>query len=275
MLAVLLLRGVSVLLGAWALIALLTLGGSPEVAATAPPRSVLPEPPAARAFVTAQKDHDATAAARVTSPFFRAELERRGQAATWPFEGLWAEAAPQLDFRYVGAVANGQGFVHALYTARPHRLGRAGSPTSLWRIDLDPQGRVIWGEPARLFAHPEVRVIGALDVASTLDASAPPLVGIDHPARPCLTLGVRSEAGDGYLALGFGCERTADLTAAEVIAFATIDTSGELLPSHWTFGEPVSARDAAGNPVPPRGFDLTRLSEEDALLLRAYLDGLS
>jgi hypothetical protein len=99
-------------------------------------------------------------------------------------------------------------------------------------------------------------------------------VGIDSPARPCLTFGVRSEAGDGYLALGFGCERSADLTAAEVIAFATIGASGELLPSYWTFGEPVSTRDGEGHPVPPRGFDLTRLSEEDSTLLRAYLTSL-
>ncbi len=98
---------------------------------------------------------------------------------------LWVEATPTLDFTYLGAVKDGDGFTYALYEARPKHPDGPNAPTSLWRIDLDPEGRVIWAEFARLFDQPRVELMCG-DSAS-----------LPHPSLSILSL-VRLSGGLGH-----------------------------------------------------------------------------
>jgi hypothetical protein len=211
------------------------------------------EPATAAAFMASQRDRDTTTVALVTSPLYRAEMARRGRGTDWPFDGLWTEATAQLSFTFVGALSDSDGFTFALYTARAKHPNTADAPTSLWRIDLDPEGRVIWGELARIFDSPRVEVVRgprALALANT---------------RWQLLFAVRSAAGDAYVALH------PDPADPGRIAFAQEDASGELGPSFWSFGQPMPTRDAQWHPVDPLPFDLGRLTVGQDQMLRSYL----
>lgn len=230
------------------------------------------EPPAAAAFIASQRDQDAVAASQVTSRLFHAELDRRGLSASWPLDPLWSEATSELRFTFVHALADRNGFTSALYTARPMS---GDSPVTLWRLDLDPEGRVIWGDFLWLFGDVNVRTISTASasarVASSL-AIAPREAG---SPLPCLVFGIVSAAGDGYLALGLNCGGTAGTTSAPPVAFATIDKAGTLRPGFWSFGDIGPATDASGSVAPPRAFDLRSLSAQDASTLQTYEAGLS
>lgn len=243
-------------------VALSLLGSRPAAShADGEPWSIQSEPAAAAAYIASQWTRDTAAATLVTSPLYRAEMERRGRGADWPLYGLWVEAAAKLSFSFVGAVSDSQGFTYALYTARSQHPVSAEAPTSLWRIDLDPEGKVIWGELARVFDNPRVErvdVIGTSSAPSVLYVSwTASAVGEQRQA----VFGVRSVAGDSYLAIH------PDPSDPGRITFAQEDASGQLGPSGWTFGRQVQS-------TATRPFDLGRLSDDQVQTLRTYLGGI-
>ncbi len=235
---------------------------------------VTDEPSAASAFIASQRDHDPSAAERATSPLYRAEMQRRGRGEEWPFSGLWTEATSQLDFRFVGAIADGMGFTYALYAARSKPPVGPDSPTSLWRIDLAPEGRVIWGELARIFTSPDVEIVYAPPDGAASSTVALPWAVSDGGDQPRSAFGMRSAAGDAYLALGLGWRQMGDDRPARV-AFVMLDARGNVLPDCWSFGQPIPSWDPEWHPVDPRTFDLGELDSADAATLEAYLASLA
>lgn len=219
----------------------------------------LPEPPSAAAFIQAERDRDVERASLFTSPLFRAELERRGRGAEWPFDGLWLAAASKLDFAYLGAVMDADGFTYTLYKARPKHSDGPNAPTSLWRIDLDPRGRVIWGDFVRLFDSPRVALVHDESVAWQLCTLERMWATPPGGERRQALFGVRSGAGDAYVALHPNPED------AGRIAFAQEDATGQLGPSFWSFGQ-----------ITPTwgSFDLGGLSDADLRTLDDYLSAL-
>ena len=232
------------------------------------------EPPSAAAFIASQRDHDSVEAARVTSPIFRAELARRGRGTEWPFYGLWIEATSRLDFRFVSAVTDGSGFTFALYAARPRISVGPDSPTSLWRIDLDPEGRVIWGELARIFTSPEVEVVQALGDDIDSATTALPWTASNVDDGQLSVFGVRSKAGDAYLAVGFGQRGTTDDRPSKV-TFVMLNASGKVLPNCWSFGQPSPTWDAEWHPADPSAFDIDGLDPADVQTLETYLASIA
>src|SRR5262249_57634076 len=113
-------------------------------------------PRPAAAFLDAYARAGEAGAEAVASPLYAAEWERRGlspadrralhAAAAADAEGEW------VHFAYLGGAVDRRAFVHLLYLARPAGP-RAPSPASVWRVDADPAGRVIWLELVYLFAR--------------------------------------------------------------------------------------------------------------------------
>ncbi len=250
------------------LIATLALGLSTAQGAIVQPRVSL-EPPDAAAFITSQRDQDAATASRVTSGLFHAELDRRGLDRAYPLDPLWSEATSKLTFTFVDALADRNGFTSALYTARPKD---ADYPVTLWRLDLDPQGKVIWGDFLWLFGDANVRTISSTGASPKLTYSlafAPREAG---SPRPCLVFGIVSGKGDGYLALGLNCWGSgANIAPPSPVAYATVDGSGAIHPGYWSFGDTTPT----SNGKSPRVFDFAVLSQQDASTLRTYEASLS
>lgn len=252
------------------LVAAIACVGPLPVPRPAPPEPARPEPPAAAAFVAAHVRADAAPVALVTSPLYRAEAARRGRPAG--LDPLWAEAARLVAFVYVGGLVDERGFAHALYTARPRRPGADG-PTTVWRLDLDPRGRVVWGEPVRLLPGTGVRsVVGGHAAA---DPAALPSPDGWASLSPDEVVGVRAENGAGYYAVGL--HRGAGRPRPAAVLFVIADDAGGLTRDPWSFGRPLPIGDAAGGRVlaRPYGTDEPGLSVDERELLRAYLRTLA
>ena len=253
------------LLGLALTVGLMASQPSPSIASPVYP----PEPAAAAAFIDSQRTGNVAEAERVTSPLYRAEMVRRGRGSAWPLDGLWVEATAQLSFTYVAAVSDSRGFTYVLYTARPRYPTGQASPTSLWRIDLDPQGKVIWGDLARIFESPQVEVIRGQGLAGTPSVLARSWVAPTSVVPLQVVLEVRSAAGDAYVAL------RPDPTDPGRIAFVQQDTSGDIGPSYWSFGEPVPAEVVTVQPGASGVYGYDGLTDAQTQTLRFYLEELA
>jgi hypothetical protein len=253
------------------LMMVLSLSGcqSSAVGASSEPCCATPEPAAAAAFIAAQRDRDTDVASRVTSPLYHAEMSRRGLGAQWPLRTLWVDATAQLSFSFVGEVSDSHGFTYALYTARPKTPVGAQPPTSLWRIDLDPEGRVIWGELARVFDRPDVRVTGGRQGALHLSSLAQPATISPYRRGQQLAFVARSEAGDAYVAFH------PDPADPGGVVFAQEDASGALGPSYWSYGQATRAGGDQWQSVSAVMLARYGLADGDVQTLHAYLDALA
>src|SRR5207248_2587239 len=154
---------------------------------------------------------------------------------------------PWLDFAYVDGLRDGAGFGHLLYVARsrpPHDL-----VNSVWRLDLAPDGRVIWLEPV-FFVSTDARPLG---VARDAPQAVATKLARSPVAGPGDTLGVVAADGTAYYLL----ER------ARTILSVGVTTGVDVMPGGWTFGDPITA----GFGVP--GGD-ANLAPADARLLQRY-----
>lgn len=222
------------------------------------------EPSAAASFRAAHALADAPRVAAVVSPLYWAELRRRGRGAP-ALNPLWRDSVHVLDFAYVGEIVDDAGFAHLLYAARPR--DNPDGPTSVWRVDLDPDGRVIWGEPTRLLpGGGQPAVPGAQsDAARQLIRLA---VGGQLSAGGLV--GVRSPNGDGYYAMGLhqnGSDRPS------TVVFFGVDAAGSRVPDYWSFGRDVPIPTGPGSSRLSEPFRVERsgLPPEDRELLRRYL----
>jgi hypothetical protein len=239
--------------------ALLLLVGA--CAPASPDASVAPR--AATRFLTAHGTADASGVAASVSPLYWAELRRRGRDA----EGLnpiWTESAPLLEFAYVGGIEDNEGFKHLLYSARPKT--HSGGPTSVWRVDLDPGERVIWGEPTRLLsseaqpATPGPRVDAARRLVRSMSSG--------EEQRDGGLVGVNSANGDGYYALGLYREGAARPTT---VVYFGVDQDGARVPDFWSFGRDRPVGSGSSRLTPLFRLDSTGLAAEDNELLARYL----
>jgi hypothetical protein len=203
------------------------------------PSSLTPapiEPPAAAAFIAAHTVPGAVLPGTV-SPLYAAESTRRGRGAG-ALDGLWREAAPRLRFALIAAQTDGgQGLAYALYLARPR--GRA-EPITVWRIDLDAGGRVIWGEAVRLL-HGPVRVVRLAD-----------------------RVGVVADDGEGYLVV--------TQPGGRGVRFVTLYGDGSSVDDPWSFVRDLRLED--GRDVPPLSPTDPALDADLRRLLVDYLVAL-
>jgi hypothetical protein len=248
--------------GAVAALLLLTPGGAGGGLAPALPIAsnvAAHEPAGAAAFVRAIARGDEATAGAVASPLYRAERERRGldPVARPPLQGT---AASTIDLAFVGGARDDGGFGHNLYVATPARRGDPQPiAPSVWRVDTDPDGRVIWAELVWLF--------GAAGSVVPLDVSGEPTSASLPPAitalRPRRVLGVRSEEAREayYLAV-------VTVAGEPRVVFFGEDQDGRLRPGAWSYGQANPGPSTYGRVPTPRP---VTLAPELAALERAYV----
>jgi hypothetical protein len=213
--------------------------------------STRPEPPAAPLFVAAYARVDAHAIAQLVSPLYRLELARRGDGGHEAFlpvpwdERMPAPLSPWLQFRYLDGIADAQGFTHAFYLARS-RLATGHRPTAtLWRVDLDPAGRVIWGE--MVFGLGEADRVAAsqtsrVRVAALPPVPIPPALAPRWPGlRPTALLALHSSEGHRYYVLGLVPKAmpAGGRPPPSVLVYFGVDREGKIFPGAWSYGEPA------------------------------------
>lgn len=215
----------------------------------------LSEPPPAAAFMAAYARGDEAAAERLASPLYRTEWERRGLSVQdrlgllprWFRDSRRLARSTWLRFDYTGGVADADGVAHLLYTGRcvcPEQRGPL--PFSVWRVDTDPTGRVLWLEMVWLFDERTQRL---RTVGSAQRADALPLPLAVGQYAPRVALGVESAEADGpregYYALRFEAAPAAPATAAGMagqapeagsVLFLGIDPDGQARPGAWSYG---------------------------------------
>jgi hypothetical protein len=220
------------------------------------------EPSLAGAYLTAYARGDLPAADQLASPLNQIEWSRRGFSVTIRQTLLPDERGPDgawLAFHYVGGTWDGAGFGHLLYLGVPVGARQPLYP-SAWRVDLDPQGRVIWAELVYMFAAntPLAIVHGNASDAGDLPPSL-----VSQEAR--LIAGVRAPTGqESYDILAVPSRLAAGTIA---IRFAGVDAAGQLRPGAWSYGVENSVA-PYGQPSPPRSVALER---DLAQLLASYL----
>jgi hypothetical protein len=194
-----------------------------------------PEPAAAASFVAAYGAGDETTAERSASPLYAAEWARRGIAATdrtslrAPVVGADRRPTP-LSFQYVNGAVEPDGVAHLLYLVRP--TGSTGSPT-VWRVDTDARGQVIWAEMVWLFSEGATRVAPVSDPGALGSLPLPDEVA---RLRPRLAVGLRAAgASEGYYALEVDAPAP-DGHRAELL-FMAVDEAGRARPGVWSYGQ--------------------------------------
>jgi hypothetical protein len=212
------------------------------------PREVIAaEPAIAAAFVAAYARADLATAELAASPLYTAEWARRGVSRpereailprrdpTSPVE--WAH------FSYLGGFVDSLGFGYLLYLAHPTAADRIPSPT-VWRVDTDPDGRVIWIEMVWLFSEDT----DAVDPVAPEQAAAGEARVAAGDGRSQLVLGARSAGGrQGYYGLRPAKSASVGTAAGRSrtgLIFFAIDGEGYLRPGAWSYGErlPGAAR---------------------------------
>jgi hypothetical protein len=247
--------------------------------------SALPEPVVGARFVRAYAEADPEAIAALASPLYRTELGRRGIPNVPAFLPVpWDDPAsappiPWLKFTYVDGIVDDSGFTHLLYVARSLVVDESSAPLTVWRVDLDPRGRLVWGDvvfdfgpapgfSARRTTDVRLESLPEIPVPSRLEP-------IWSELRPRVLLSVTSTGGDTYYALGL---RHADLRGPNdrrpsVLIFFAADTKGHVFPGVWSFGEPTyqetyhEGYGVAPEPVVPVS---VLMNDEDDALWRLY-----
>src|SRR5262249_35307374 len=193
------------------------------------------EVPAATAlFLAAFRRGDELTAEDVASPLYRLEQERRhrsarDRAALGPDP---AASDARLDFTFVAGAVDGGGYEHLLYVVRPARANPADLPT-VWRVDADASGRVIWLELVWLFGTPDVTFLQPGTRAARLAWPPPPVL---RGMRQDVVLGIRATTGpEGYFVVRTPAA-TSDAASATRLRFLGTDADGQIRPGAWSYG---------------------------------------
>jgi hypothetical protein len=234
---------------------------APDRSTPAEPRLVAAEPGRVAAFLAALSRGDEEAAEKVTSPLYRAEWERRGLSRA-ERRSLHADMPSRAAFAFAGGARDAAGFGHHLYLAQPPpRWHLQPTSPSVWRVDTDPDGWVIWAELVYLFGSGG-SITATEAGASGPDAPMPAALASRHP-RPLVRLQADATPESYNL---IRVDRSATSRRASpggaALVFYGADEEGGLRPGAWSYGEPVGTNRAYGQPRPP------------ALRLDAGIDGL-
>ncbi len=241
-------------------------------------RALSAVPQATAGFLAAYSRGDESTADQLASPLYRAEWERLGLSAEARTRLVWPDHRPGepfqevLRFTFVGGVADSLGFGHLLFASRPALPGRPATP-SVFRVDVDPAGRVIWLELVWHFGD------GVPAVRSARGAADPG--GVPLPAAPCcasLLFGAAAVGGsEGYYAYSFGGDGTPSSGPSQtplptLVRFFAVDASGQIRPDAWSYGQAGGGLQEYGKPSQKTA--VPRLDAQNAALLHDYLETL-
>jgi len=249
---------------------------TPTLLSLSPNDGVVPEPIHAAEFVAAFARGDEVAADRVASPLYRAEWSLRDVSIEDRLSILPHPAASNgsatdwARFTYVNGFVDGGGFGHLLYAALATAGGDHQSP-SLWRVDTDPDGKVIWNEMVWLCSD---RTTSVAPIDTTTSASDIPVPAMFASSVPWHVLGVRSTRGnEGYYAVALRNQpsRQPAADAAPPTMFFAVDGDGQIRIGAWTYG-----RDFLGRAATNRKAALLHLGldTDESALMMAYLSSL-
>ena len=212
-------------------------GASVQLASTG---EVEREPDPTSAFLEAFQRGDETTAERLASPLYQKEWARRRVTAGDRMAWLPASyrngqsSSTWLDLNYSGGLIDQDGTIHLLYRA----LTAGGGPkatSSVWRLDTDKAGRVIWAEMVWLFSADNAAVTSYAEKPTATPSVVPPAL---RNMKPDLVVGVRVSAGwEGYYAVRHN-PLNADGTpsfAKPVINFFGIDEFGAIRLAAWSY----------------------------------------
>ena len=207
------------------------------------------------AFVTALAHGDEATAEQVASPLYQAEWTRRGltvrdrTALARSSSDLPVPGAEKLHFTSIGRVDTSQGFRQLLYVARPANDDQA-APSSVWRIDTDPRGQVIWAEMVFLLDADSAPFtpVEAGDTSKEIN-----LPGYFPGLDPQVVMGVRSATGsEGYYAVKITNSSTQKAKGGDStgIVFFGVDDDGAIRPGVWSYAQSVTAVTPYGQTTP-------------------------
>jgi hypothetical protein len=205
---------------------------------------------ATTAFLDAYSRGDEVLAESLASPLYAAEWRRKGlTAAERSAASGWSRSPTRtLGFEFFGGVRSAHGFAHLLYGVHPAASRGARASHSVWRVDVDPDGRVVWLELVYLLGEDAAGIRLDTDPAALAAVAASAGLG-ELGVRP--TLGLVSTSGtEGHYLVGLG-DRNGAPTRVKTF---TVDSDGAVRPGAWCFGgkdEP-----SVYPPTPPRFYEL-------------------
>lgn len=258
--------GVALVLLASGLAASLSRDGSGASAQAPPGQSggsapVGGAPPATARFVVAYGHGDYATIERIASPLYFVEWARQGVSlgdqASLLQDHQHAPTGEWLYFSYATGFVDNLGFGHYLYVGRP--ISASGLP-SVWRVDADGSGRVIWIEMVWLFSGGSLAVQALSPEIAKDDSALRSLI----PAGPSdVMFGVHSVDGhEGYYGVGPQSRSVGAAGSAESVQFYAVDDSGSFRLPVWSYGERFPNRPLAGR---------QQLQPEQARILSDYL----
>jgi hypothetical protein len=217
-----------------------------SVAALVTPKraAIETEPPATAAFLDAFARGDEAGAERVASPLYRAEWERRrisvDDRLAWRPANAGSSAWAR--FTYVGGVVESPSAHHLLFTAES--LTESVPAYTVWRLDTDADGRIIWCEEVYLFSD-GAAPLNAVTRRRGDDFAAllPPQLVADDPL---LLVGVRAAGSrEGYYLIVLPPVDDARLPSTARsrqtrYVFLAVDPEGVIRPGTWTYREGLS-----------------------------------
>jgi hypothetical protein len=229
-----------------------------QSAATDRPRPLDPsivtlEPQETASFLAARVEGDEEAAEEVASPLYAAKWARRGLSAAQR-RALHPEGLLGIHFAFVGGVLDAAGFGHYLYlttpTAQPdpHQDLHPGS-WSVWRVDTDPAGRVVWMELVWLFS-PDVALTATIGGMAQLAGAVPATL---QPLRPEVLIRIQATSTpESYNLIHIGKANLLSDQAPDggVVAFYGTDEDGRLRPGVWSYGQPSRSLQVYGESQP-------------------------
>ena len=218
-------------------------------------------PPATEGFVTAYGHSDYATIERVASPLYFVEWARQGvslgEQASLLEQHQRSATGEWLYLTYATGVVDSRDFGHYLYVGRP--ISGSGAP-SVWRVDTDSTGQVIWIELVWLFSSRSV-VAEVLTPTGGQDDSA--LRSLLPAGTGDRVFGVRSaDSLEGYYGVVPLPVPQPTASGPDNVQFYAVDESGAFRLPVWSYGERFPNHPLAGKqPLQP----------EQARVLSAYL----
>jgi hypothetical protein len=180
--------------------------------------------------MAAYRRGDEAAVEQIASPLYRQEWLRRGvpieQRRGWLPSGQLRPdgTSGQFTLSFIDGLVSDDSLSHLLYLAR----STDESSESVWRVDADSSGRVIWVELVWLFSSDTTSLINVSTPREAGLAALPPRLARMHPD---ILIGVRDSVGwEGYYAARYVAN------GGFVVNFFGLDEYGDLRPGAWTKG---------------------------------------
>ena len=202
---------------------------NPFIPKSAPHGEIRHEPTLTSQFIDAYRSGDEIAVEKVASPLYQKEWNRRGislaRRQAWLPSAQAHPDGTSWDFTltFVDGLVGDDGINHLLY------LARSGDQTTgtVWRIDADSSGRVVWAEMVWLFSSDTPALTTVATPSEAGKAALPPPV---MKIPPDMLIGVRvSTAWEGFYAARYFTNGRSSVT------FFGLDEDGQLRPGAWSY----------------------------------------